>query len=96
MAKNNILQVRITDEMKYRLKEMAHKKSMSVGALVTYYCSTGLQSDNLLAQVLTTERMQEYLGEGAKTALEQLIQESAEKQNKKPKQTTLFGEEETL
>lgn len=61
MAKTDYLQLKMTPEMKKRVKEMSEKKSLSMSALIQSYVSMGLQNDELIQNFQTEENIKDML-----------------------------------
>ena len=51
------MQIRMTDEMKERIKEMSNKKSLTMTSLIQTYISDGLQNDEATLQFKSKENM---------------------------------------
>ena len=57
MPKSNYMQIRMTDEMKERIRKMSDKKSLTMTSLLQVYISNGLQSDEAQLEFNSKENM---------------------------------------
>lgn len=55
MGKTEWLQIRVTEEMKEKLRSVAERKCLSMSALVLYYVSQGLDNDSKIERLVSPE-----------------------------------------
>ena len=55
MGKTEWLQIRVTEELKEKLRCVAERKSLSMSALALYYVSQGLDNDSKMERLVSPE-----------------------------------------
>lgn len=72
MTKNQYIQIRVTDELKEKLQNMAVKKCLKMSQLITQYISNGLLNDERIDEVLSSKSLAEILTYLPQEALDKL------------------------